>query len=400
MSSEVFYIVVAMMLASGTLSIIFFIAWKTLGEQPYALSWSVGFLGATCQWFFTLQSDWFPSYETYWLTVNAFALVLITLGIRGHCQRTDCQNLPSNLWPYAAVVYAGIIWTTVVDAHIGFSVALIPATACATLFLSALMIIRHREVSRPAEWAAATSMVIFAISQGIAAGMAAMQGAVGDSTYQSLYVNYNFLTLPAGYMGMGMFIIFMLASDISIDMKQLAIHDQLTGILNRRGLGEQGALAYATFRRTGRPVSVIMTDIDRFKFINDEYGHAVGDAALVHFAELLIENRRADDILARVGGEEFAIILQGTELQGALNIAAGLCAKIEAHSMQIDDITLEMTASFGVATLSSEDTCLSDTIIRADRALYRSKRAGRNQVDLESSQLMLLADGTLKPIST
>ncbi|MCH8249808.1 MAG: GGDEF domain-containing protein [Proteobacteria bacterium] len=400
MSSEVFYIVVAMMLASATLSIIFFIAWKTLGEQPYALSWSVGFLGATCQWFFTLQSDWFPSYETYWLTVNVFALVLITLGIRGHCQRTDCQDLPSNLWPYAAVVYAGIIWTTVVDAHIGFSVALIPATACVTLFLSALMIIRHREVSRPAEWAAATSMVIFAISQGIAAGMAAMQGAAGDSTYQSLYVDYNFLTLPAGYMGMGMFIIFMLASDISIDMKQLAIHDQLTGILNRRGLGEQGASAYAAFRRTGRPVSVIMTDIDRFKFINDEYGHAVGDAALVHFAELLIENRRVDDILARVGGEEFAIVLQGADLQGALNIAVGLCAKIEAHAMQIDDNTLKMTASFGVATVSNKDTCLSDTIIRADRALYRSKRAGRNQVDLESSQLMWSTHGALKPIST
>jgi len=389
-----------MMLASATLSIIFFIAWKTLGEQPYALSWSVGFLGATCQWFFTLQSDWFPSYETYWLTVNAFALVLITLGIRGHCQRTDCQNLPSNLWPYAAVVYAGIIWTTVVDAHIGFSVALIPATACVTLFLSALMIIRHREVSRPAEWAAATSMVIFAISQGIAAGMAAMQGAAGDSTYQSLYVDYNFLTLPAGYMGMGMFIIFMLASDISIDMKQLAIHDQLTGILNRRGLGEQGASAYAAFRRTGRPVSVIMTDIDRFKFINDEYGHAVGDAALVHFAELLIENRRVDDILARVGGEEFAIVLQGADLQGALNIAVDLCAKIEANAMQIDDNTLKMTASFGVATVSNKDTCLSDTIIRADRALYRSKRAGRNQVDLESSQLMWSTHGALKPIST
>ena len=400
MSSEVFYIVVAMMLASGTLSIIFFIAWKTLGEQPYALSWSVGFLGATCQWFFTLQSDWFPSYETYWLTVNAFALVLITLGIRGHCQRTGYQNLPSNLWPYAAVVYTGIIWTTVVDAHIGFSVALIPATACVTLFLSALMTIRHREKSRPAEWAAATSMVIFAISQGIAAGMAALQGAAGDSTYQSLYVHYNFLTLPAGYMAMGMFIIFMLASDISMEMKQLAIHDQLTGILNRRGLGEQGAMAYAASRRTGRPVSVIMTDIDRFKSINDEYGHAVGDTALVHFAELLIENRRVDDILARVGGEEFAIVLQGADLQSALNIAVNLCAKIEAHAMQIEDNTLKMTASFGVATVSNKDTCLSDTIMRADRALYRSKRAGRNQVDLESSQLMWSTHGALKPIST
>ncbi len=68
--------------------------------------------------------------------------------------------------------------------------------------------------------------------------------------------------------------------------------------------------------------------------------------------------------------------------------------------MQIDDNTLKMTASFGVATVSNKDTCLSDTIMRADRALYRSKRAGRNQVDLESSQLMWSTHGALKPIST
>jgi diguanylate cyclase (GGDEF)-like protein len=399
MAPEVFYIVVAMMLVSATLSVIFFIAWKTLGEKPYAMSWSIGFLGAALQWFFTLQRDWFPSFETYWLTVNSFALVLITLGLRGHCQRTNCKHLPKNLWPFAGVIYAGIVWTTAINPHVGVSVALVPAAACVTLFLSALMVIRHREKPRPAEWAAASSIVLFSVTQGIAAGMALLQSGGGDSSYQALYISYNFMTLPAGYMAMGMFIIFMLASDISIDMKEIAIHDQLTGVLNRRGLGEQGAQIYAMSRRMGRPVSVIMTDIDKFKNINDEHGHAIGDAALAHFSNLLKDERRADDIIARVGGEEFALILPGTALESAMDIAGKLRATIENKKIRVEGLSLSMTASLGVAAITDKDTCLSDTITRADRALYRSKRAGRNQVDLESSQLMVAADGSLKPIS-
>ncbi len=400
MKSEVFYIIVAMHFASLTLSIVFYLAWKTLGKKPYALSWSVGFLAAAAQWLCNVVGAWFPTWESYWLTVNALAMGLITLGIRGHCQRTNWQHLPKNLWPYVGAIYAVIVWATVVQPHVGLRTALVPATAAATMFLSALMIIRHRAKARPAEWAAATSMVVFGASQGIAAGMALMQGADGDATYMTLYQQYNFLTLPAGYIAVGMFVIFMLASDLSEEMKELAVRDQLTGVFDRRGLGEQGAMAYATARRNSTPLSVIMTDIDRFKYINDEFGHATGDAALVHFAGILKEARRAEDILARVGGEEFAIVLPGTELADALKIADQLCARIEATPMPVEDRLLQMTASFGVATVNSSDSCLSDTIVRADRALYRSKRAGRNQVDLESSQLMRAMDGTLKPVTT
>ncbi len=367
-----------------------------MGEMAHALSWSLAFLAAAAQWFFNLQPDIFPSFETYRLTVNAFALVVITLGIRGHCQRTHCQYLPGNLWPISALVLAGVIWATVIDPNIGLRTAIVPAAASVTLLLSALMIVRHREKTRPAEWAAAASLVLFAIAQGIAAVMAAMQGPGGDSVYQSLYLNFNFMTLPAGYMATGMFVIFMLASDISIDMKDIAIRDQLTGVLNRRGLGEQGTRAYANARRTGRPVSVVMTDIDRFKRINDEFGHACGDDALVHFSKILTNNRRTEDILARVGGEEFALILPGTRIDAALEIAGKLRSRVESDEMAINGIPLKMTASFGVATISNKDTCLSDTIVRADSALYRSKRAGRNQVDLDSSQMMMAEDGTLK----
>lgn len=399
MQSPVFYIIVAMMLASATLATVFFLIWRTQGEKPYALTWSVGFLAAFGQWSFYLMRDFFPDQPTWWLTVNALALVLITLGLRGHCQRTHCQTLPNNLWPYAVAFYAVIFWTTVVQQHVGMSMAVAPAVAALALFLSAVMIIRHREESRVAERAAAISFVIFGVMQGIAAGMALLQGATGSETYLSLYIHYNFLTLPSGYIATAIFVILMLASDLSQDMKEIAIRDQLTNVLNRRGLAEQGAAAYATARRNDLPVSVVMTDIDRFKNINDKFGHAAGDDALVHFSDILKAGRRAEDILARVGGEEFALILPGTGVDAAMKLADELRALVDSTPCDACGEEVAMTASFGVSTLSVKDTCLSDTVQRADRALYRSKRAGRNQVDLESSQIMLTADGKLKSLN-
>jgi diguanylate cyclase (GGDEF)-like protein len=101
-----------------------------------------------------------------------------------------------------------------------------------------------------------------------------------------------------------------------------------------------------------------------------------------------------------MGGEEFAIVLPGTVLEESIRIAEELCQLLEEGPMIVDGKTVTMTASFGVATLSLNDTCLTDAVIRADRALYRSKRAGRNRVDLESSQLMRRNDGSLKPVSS
>jgi diguanylate cyclase (GGDEF)-like protein len=197
-----------------------------------------------------------------------------------------------------------------------------------------------------------------------------------------------------------MFVIFMLASDLSEQMREIAVRDQLTGLLNRRGFAEQTERAYATARRTDRPISVIMADIDHFKSINDEFGHAAGDNALCHFAKILKVTRRADDIFARMGGEEFAIVLPGTVLEEAIHISEDLCRLLKEAPMIVEGRSMPMTASFGVATLSLNDSSMTDAVIRADRALYRSKRAGRSRVDLESSQIMRGSDGTLKPVSS
>ena len=388
MDSPVFYIIFALMLTSAVISTTFFMAWFTLGRKAHTLTWGVTFLVATFQWLFNLLAAEFPSHTAYWLTVNAFSVIVLTLGLRGHCQRTDCRILPRNLWPYSAAIYLAIVWTTAIAPHVGVSMAVVPVFGSLTLFLSALMIMRHRDNSRPAEIATAIVLVAFGLTQLAAGGAALLQGAEGSALYRDLYVSINFLTLPAGYTGAAILVLFMVASDLSEEMKILATVDQLTGLLNRRGFGSRAAAAYAEAREEDTPVSVVMSDIDRFKFINDEFGHAAGDLALCHFADALRKGRDDRDVAARVGGEEFALVLPGVELIDALRIAEELCARVESTPLVFDGEAVPMTASFGVATISRKDTCLTDVIVRADRALYRSKREGRNRVDLESSQVL------------
>ena len=399
MTSPIFYTQLSLALMSLTICVIFFLAWRSLGERSCALSWSIAFLAATVYWVLVMLRDRFPSLESSLLTANVFAVIVVTLSLHGHCQRTGCKFLPANLWPYAALVYAALVWTTVIQPHGGLAASIVPFTSAISLLLSALVILTHRDRPRPAEWAAAITMVAFAVAQIAAVVHLSQHGRDLELVAAQLFVHPSFVAMPSGLMGISMFVIFMLASDVSEEMKEMAVRDQLTGLLNRRGFGEQATNSYATARRAGRSISVIMADLDHFKDVNDKYGHAAGDAALEHFARLLTHERRTEDIVARMGGEEFALVLPGTALEKCIAIAEELCTRLAATPFIVDGRSVDMTSSFGVATISNRDTCLTDVIVRADRALYRSKRGGRNRVDLESSQLMRKPDGTLRSVS-
>jgi diguanylate cyclase (GGDEF)-like protein len=400
MTSPYFYIIFSLMVSSAALSVTFFIAWRNFGQQPHALTWAIAFLIGSLQFGTTLQAHAFPSESVYLLFENVFAITLITLGLRGHCQRTGCRWLPQNLVPFATAVYGVAAWFAIFEPHAGMVHGIAPMYAAVTLLVSAYLIVSYREHARASEWAAAVSIVLFAGTQLIASGISFSQGAGHDPAAFDRFMHFTYMTLPAGYMSTSILIILMMASDISAEMKEIAVRDPLTGLLNRRGFNEYGEKAFAVARRTGSPLSLIMTDIDRFKVINDRFGHAAGDAALAHFAELCAENRRKEDVVARVGGEEFAVLLPGTDLRDAMALADQLCARVGSTPIDLTAIGLPMTSSFGVAAISDQDSSLDDLVRRADRALYRSKRAGRNQVDLESSQMSLSADGTLRPIES
>lgn len=162
--------------------------------------------------------------------------------------------------------------------------------------------------------------------------------------------------------------------------EKLARTDELTGIINRRGFFEEGNKLCNLAKRFNHTTSIIMLDIDYFKQVNDEHGHSVGDKALVQFVETIQKNIREVDVFARLGGEEFAIVLPETDKNGAVKIAEKLCAKISAMVISHDGAPLSITCSFGVTSFRCVTTSFEEALSDADRALYQAKSDGRNQV--------------------
>src|SRR5581483_4332709 len=162
---------------------------------------------------------------------------------------------------------------------------------------------------------------------------------------------------------------------------ELAVTDALTGLHNRRYMETHLKLLAEQAREGGRPLSVVLVDIDNFKSVNDTYGHAVGDNVLREFATRFRRNTRAVDLACRIGGEEFAIVMPDTELERACQVGERLRECIASEPFQTDcDTSLEITASVGIATLDGADCSIDALFRRADQALYVAKRGGRNRV--------------------
>ena len=158
--------------------------------------------------------------------------------------------------------------------------------------------------------------------------------------------------------------------------------DPLTGALNRLGYTESMGREYARWRRYGGQLSLAMCDLDLFKRINDDYGHAAGDKVLTSVAGLLRQQIRNCDLLCRLGGEEFAVILPETALEGARIAAEKLRANVAASKFRFKNSPVPVTISIGVAEFHAGDT-IEDVFERADRALYMAKHQGRNRCQSE-----------------
>jgi diguanylate cyclase (GGDEF)-like protein len=165
------------------------------------------------------------------------------------------------------------------------------------------------------------------------------------------------------------------------ELQKLARTDSLTGLSNRRYFFEIAEKEFAESVRYDRPLSVIILDLDLFKETNDTYGHLVGDRALIHIGELLQKAIRTPDTAARYGGEEFVILLPETESSQAILFAERLRKLVENSPVQNGDVSISLTASFGVAGYGTKgEKTLDQLISRADQALYQAKGKGRNQV--------------------
>jgi diguanylate cyclase (GGDEF)-like protein len=162
---------------------------------------------------------------------------------------------------------------------------------------------------------------------------------------------------------------------------KLSITDGLTGLWNRRLFDLRAAEELRRAIRFQEPFAVLMVDIDNFKRVNDDHGHQAGDAVLIELAQRLTDATREVDVLTRYGGEEFALILPKTGVDGAMRLAEKVKEMVAAQPFRAGDTVVPVTVSIGTASYPDHGLSVVDIIAASDAALYRAKAGGRNRVE-------------------
>jgi diguanylate cyclase (GGDEF)-like protein len=169
---------------------------------------------------------------------------------------------------------------------------------------------------------------------------------------------------------------------LNSELEKLVVTDYLTNLYNRRYFMQRGADEFKRANRNGPALALLMLDIDKFKKVNDTYGHEAGDIALRYVAEAMKSNLREIDVLGRMGGEEFAVLLPNTLLEDAALLAERVRQSVESLAFFVSGEVLidSLTISVGAAVFTDEMTGIDDLLRNADTALYRAKHNGRNCV--------------------
>jgi diguanylate cyclase (GGDEF)-like protein len=223
-------------------------------------------------------------------------------------------------------------------------------------------------------------LIPFALLEFVRAWVAFGMHMLPDSTFPSLVyasavayiVNVSMLPLA---------VIWMMNSRLESELQQQIVVDELTNVYNRRGLAPALDRELAHYRRYREDFSVVLLDLDHFKQLNDAYGHAAGDAALIAVAEFLRGRLRDTDVLARIGGEEFLILLPHTTLAAAQITVEQLCQALREKRQMLFGASVQVTASWGITSTSGcADTSAHELFRQADFALYRAKNDGRDCV--------------------
>jgi diguanylate cyclase (GGDEF)-like protein len=227
-----------------------------------------------------------------------------------------------------------------------------------------------------------SSRTVTVVSTGVFGALLALRAFAPEGAAMGAVaplLRYGNLTIPVLALALISFYFRRASTQAERRMESIAHTDALTGLLNRRSMEQRLRQAANGFQATGRPFSLVMADVDRFKQINDDFGHAAGDRVLRAVAALLGERLRSHDALARWGGEEFLVLLPETDLATACEVADRLRASAETRLATTAGLDRPVTLTFGVAVFDKPmrvDACLK----KADEALYAGKAEGRNRV--------------------
>jgi len=372
-------ILVALVSISAVVAMMLSAAWHDLGRPEHARTWASAFAVTAATWFlpFTRAMDWLGDTTVAVLMpgLAGYAAVLFAIGFR---QR---GGLPPWRLRLFGAAFANTLALSVV-AHLWPGPSwIIPyaALGAGAFALSARALRGRRRGERAAERVAEGGLAILTLLHLLVlAGVAGMEAGLLTLRLDRLAVA-TLMGLPGIIGGVGLFTIILLTADLADQTRRQAATDMLTGLLNRRGFEAAARQVLAAVRRDARQLALVLIDVDHFKSINDRFGHPAGDRVLAQVAQRIGQGIGRRDVFARVGGEEFALILADTDLQAAACAVEVLRLQVETTTFDLPEPT-RITASFGMAAVDDEDEGLADLFLRADRALYRSKANGRNRV--------------------
>lgn len=292
-------------------------------------------------------------------------------------------------WPVlltcvAIIVPPLVYWTYVVDS-IPARVAIATGFTAATCIMIAVVVARHRAEGRMRYPAMATVCVavLFAVCQ-IARGVYFLTlHDVSNALTFGTIPNVVLLCVGAAITPVLLMCAMMMVHDaLLLNARDSANRDFLTGALSREGLASAAALLLASAERNGSPLACVVVDLDHFKAVNDTFGHNGGDKVLCAFVELVRSKLRPADVMARIGGEEFVILMPGATLDRAQALAEKLRNAAMQHTIVTDNGACTYSLSGGLAIkLPGEN--LNQLMARADRALYQAKVSGRNRLCID-----------------
>ncbi len=376
----------SMLVISLILALAMTIAWICFGRPRHALSWAIAYLLYGAEIIFVALATAIPSLhrllEPFAFLCVLVPAILVAIGAR---QRARLPSWAGRLASIAMVVFViseafrqfhPIPWLSATDG----------------LFTSAMLAIaiaairpRDRQ-AEPAEWVTMTALTVFILFELLLVAIDMNSLAhPNDQRLHGIFVDLYLSGLTPVFVANGIAAILLVASDLAARLRTLASNDPLTGVLNRRGFHEAALRAIANGRRHRHAITVVAVDIDYFKSINDRFGHTAGDRTLLFVAGRLSQGMRKGDLVGRIGGEEFALLLVNSSAEQAADAMDRMRSEIAA-GFRDNGAPVPVTASFGVATVAVDvappEQLLAEALDEADRALYRSKIEGRNRTTL------------------
>lgn len=361
---------------TATAGVLLLFAWIQNRDERALALWGIGYLIGSAGVGTLALGGTFPGNVA---NPAASALICIAYGIMW----AGARAFEGRSVRLALVVAGAALWIVLCQCG-GFAemgparMAVLSAILALYTLLGANEVWRGRDPELMSRWPTLALLVIHA---GFLLARIPLAGALPLSemgTGQRLFVSVMSLEAFFVTFALAFLRVSMTKERVELQQRKAALTDSLTGIANRRGFFERGERLLDDAVADRRPVALLLFDLDRFKDVNDGAGHDAGDQVLRGLARLVAPALTANDLFARMGGDEFACLLPGASMTRALQIAETVRREFDA--LQVQGLTCHPTVSVGIAMAGERGQTLASTLANADRALYRAKAEGRNRV--------------------